>query len=200
MPRNLRTHARAVVVLTTLIAAAVTLPAASSRDQVTAPPMGTFRDLEIWTRDVGDVPDSELGLGLHLAGSDATLLVTFSGVKLRRDPRAPAREVEVIAKPGAKLNTGRTLNRSLLFVATDKKEQQKTITMTNRVTTYPPGPFVPGDTYVVSLRAGMTPEEFLHISSAETLKANILGVGVAFRPDQLKALKALGDRLGFVAR
>ena len=200
MPRILRTPARAVVVLTALIAAAVTLPAASSRDQVTAPPMGTFRDLETWTRDVGDVPNSELGLGLHLAGPDATLLVTFSGVKLRRDPRAPAREVEVIAKPGAKLNTGQTLNRTLLFVATDKKDQQTTINMTSRGTTYPPGPFVPGDTYIVSLRASMTPEEFLQLTSAETLKANIIGVGVAFRTDQLKALKALGDRLGFVAR
>lgn len=200
MPRTFRTHARAVVFLTALIAAAVTLPAASARDQVTAPPMGTFRDLEIWTRDVGDVPDSELGLGLHLAGPNSTLLVTFSGVKLRRDPRAPAREVEIIAKPGAKLNTGQTLNRSMLFVATDKKEQQTTVSLTNRTTSYPPGPFVPGDTYIVSLRAAMTPEEFLHISNAETLKANILGVGIAFRPDQLKALKALGDRLGFVAR
>ena len=200
MPRNLRTHARAVVFLTTLIAAAVTLPAASSSDQVTAQPVGTFRDLETWTRDTGEVPDSEVGLGLQLAGSDATLLVTFSGVKLRRDPRAPAREVIIIAKPGGKLNTGRTLSPSMMFVAIDKKEQQTTVNLTNRVSSYPPGPFVPGDSYIVSLRASMTPEEFLHISSAETLNATLMGTAIAFRPDQLKALKALGDRLGFVAR
>ena len=200
MPRNLRTHARAVGFLTALIAAATALPAASSRDQVTAPPMGTFRDLETWTRDTGEVPDSELGLGLQLAGPDATLLVTFSGVKLRRDPRAPAKEVVVIAKPGGKLNTSRTLSPSMIFIAIDKKEQQTTVNLTNRVSSYPPGPFVPGDSYVVSLRASMTPEEFLDITSAETLKGTVMGIGIAFRPDQLKALKALSDRLGFVAR
>jgi hypothetical protein len=189
-----------VIVVTALIAAATTLPAAPGRDQVTAPPMGTFKDLETWTRDVGDVPDSEVGLGLQLAGPDATLLVTFAGVKLRRDPRAPARDVVVIAKPGGKLNTGRTLGPSLVFVAIDKEEKQTTVNLTNRVATYPPGPFVPGDTYIVSLQASMTPDEFMHVSHAEALKANMLGVGVAFRPDQLKALAALSDRLGFVKR
>ncbi len=181
-----------------LAVAAVQPYAAAPGRQMTAPPMGTSKDLETWTRDVGEVPDIEHGLGLHLSG-DFTMLVTFAGTRLRRDPRAPVKEIVVIAKPGAALDPGRVLSPTLMFVATGKDKKPATVNMADRVTTYPPGPFV---TTPISLsaRAALTPEEFLKLADATDLRANMLGMGVTFRPDQIKALRALGERIGLVAR
>lgn len=181
-----------------LTAGVMTLLAADP--QMTAPPMGNFKDLDAWTLEVGDVPDIEHSLGLHLEGPDATLLVTFAGIKLRRDPRAPAREVVMIAKGGAGLNTGRTLSPTLVLVATARDKKQTAINLTDRVSTFPPGPFVPGDTYIVSARAAMTPAEFMMLADAQSVRGTVLNVAVTLRPDQLKALRALGQRIGLIGQ
>jgi hypothetical protein len=176
-----------------LLATVLVLPA-----QIPAPPMGSSKDLETWTRDVGDVPDLEHGVGLHLAG-DYPLIVTFAGIKLRRDPRAPASEVIVQARPAAALDPGRLLSPTLVLMVTGKDKKQTTIDASSRVTTYPPGPFMTTPASV-SLRAALTPPEFLSLAGAETARGSMLGLNVTFRPDQLAALRALSDRLGFVAR
>jgi hypothetical protein len=182
-----------------VLAVAAGAPYAAGPDgQITAPPMGTSKDLETWTRDVGEVPDIEHGLGLHVSG-DFTMLVTFAGTRLRRDPRAPVKEVVVIAKPAAGLDPGRVLSPTLMFLATGKDKKQVAVNVTDRVTTYPPGPFatMPAS---VSARAALTAEEFLKLVDATDLRANMLGMQVTFRPDQIKALRALGERVGLVGR
>jgi hypothetical protein len=188
MPRILRTHARIVV----LLAAVYVLPG-----QITAPPMGASRDLETWARDVGDVPDIEHGVGLHLNG-EYTLLVTFAGVKLRRDPRAPSKEIVVMAKPAAALDPGRLLTPGLAFMAVGKDKKPFSVDLSGRVASYPPGPFMTTPTSV-SLRATMTPAEFLKLADAQNVRASMLGVDVTLRQDQVKALRALADKLGLVA-
>jgi hypothetical protein len=188
MPRILRTHACIVI----LLSAVFVLPG-----QITAPPMGASRDLETWARDVGDVPDIEHGVGLHLNG-EYTLLVTFAGVKLRRDPRSPAKEVVVMAKPAAALDPGRVLTIGMTFNAIGKDKKPFSVDLGGRVASYPPGPFMTAPTSV-SLRAAMTPAEFLRLADAQTLRSSMLGLEVTFRQDQVKALRALADKLGLVA-
>jgi hypothetical protein len=168
-------------------------------DQMPAGMLGGFKDLETWTRDVGVAPDTEYGLGLQLKGATGTINASFAAVKLRSVPKAPPKEVVVTMSPSFAVDPRQTLPLTLAFTITGKDKKQTTINVSNRMTAFPPGPYAPGDK-AVSVQGRLTPTEFGQIAAAEILKTTVLSVQVTIRPDQLKALKALGERAGIVTK
>ncbi len=150
-----------------------------------------FKDLETWTRDVGMAPDTELGIGLHLSGPSGMVQVSFAVTRLRATPNTPPKDVAVALVPA--FDPGRVRWASLSFLVTNQLKRRTTIDASDRVSTYPPGPFGPGDSPVNAV-ASLTAEEFGQIADALELKATVLGLQADVRADQLKALKAFADR------
>ena len=154
-----------------------------------------WKDLETWTRETGAAPDTEIGLGLVLSGADGTAMVSFAVTKLRAAPTAPPKDVALTVVPG--FDSTRVRWASLSFLVTGKDKKQTTIALSDRVGTYPPGPFGPGDS-AVNANATMTVKEFAQLAGAQSLTATVLGLQAAFRPDQVKALRAFGERAGLI--
>ena len=157
------------------------------------PSMVGWRDLETWTHDVGTAPDSELGLGLQLSGPEGTVAISFTVVKPRRSPTAAPREVSVTLIPA--FDPNRVRWGSAAFRVTTKDKRRSTIDVSDRISTYPPGPFGPGDG-PVNARVSLTPAQFLQIADADSVTGTLLNVTANFRRDQLNALKAFGERAG----
>ena len=152
-----------------------------------------WRDLETWTHDVGTAPDSELGLGLQLSGPEGTVATSFTVLKLRRTPTAAPREVTITLIPV--FDPNRVRWTSVTFRVTTKDKGRSTIDLSDRVTTYPPGPFGPGDG-PVNAKTRLTPAQFLQIADADAVTGTLLNVTTNFRRDQLNALKAFGEKAG----
>ena len=159
------------------------------------PSLVGWKDLETWTRETGAAPDTEIGLGLVLSGTAGTAMVSFAATKLRSSPGAPPKDVALTVVPI--FDSTRVRWASLSFVITGKDKKQTTIALSERVTTNPPGPFGPGDS-AVNANATMTVKEFAQLADAQSLTATVLGLQVAFRPDQVKAVRAFGERAGLI--
>jgi hypothetical protein len=182
---------------TVTLAACVVLGAVGSA-QIPSGILGGNKDLETWTRDVGSGPDTEHGLGLQLKGPMGTVNASFTATILRSELRGTLpRYVDVTMSPSFDVDPNRTLTLNLEFVLTDKDKKQTTIVASDRMKAYPPGPYGPG-ARPVGASATLTPEEFIRIAQAQSLRATVVGMPVQFRPDQLKALLTLARRVGFV--
>ena len=205
MIRHFRTHATAAILaifVITLMASGAAHGQRPGRGPSPVPPdkagpatpsVVGWRDLETWTHDVGTAPDSELGLGLQLSGPEGTVATSFSVVKLRRSPTAEPKEITVTLIPA--FDPNRVRWSSATFRVTTKDKGRSTIDVSDRVTTYPPGPFGPGDG-PVNARVRLTPAQFVQIANADTVTGTLLNVTINFRRDQLNALKTFGERAG----
>jgi hypothetical protein len=156
-----------------------------------------WKDLETWTRDVGVGADTELGLGLQLSSPEGTMATSFTVVRSKRSPTAVPREVTVTLIPVFEPNRVRWSGATFRVTAKDKR--RTTINASSRVTTYPPGPFGPGDG-PVNAKVTLTPAEFAQIATADVVTGTLLNVTVNLRRDQLNALGAFGERAGLVRR
>jgi hypothetical protein len=182
--------------LRTLTFAACVVAAAVVSAQIPAGSLGGYKDLETWTREVGSVPDTEYGLGLQLKGPTGIVNAAFAAVILKREMRGTKPKfVEVTMSPSHTVDPHRTLDLSLVFVLTGKDKKQKTVQISDRIKAYPPGPYAPG-TSAYGATAILTAEEFTQIAQAQSLRATVVGVQVQFRPDQLKAVQTLAQKVG----
>lgn len=161
-----------------------------------APSVIGWKDLETWTRDVGVGSDTELGLGLQLSSPEGTVVTSFAVTRSKRST-APPKEVTVTLIPAFEPNRVRWSGAT--FSATDTDKRRTAINASSRLTTYPPGPFGPGDG-PVNATVTLTPAEFARISTADALTGTLLNVTVNFRRDQLDALRAFGERAGLIRR
>ncbi len=144
------------------------------------------------------MPDTEHGLGLQLNGTIGTVNMAFTAVTLRRELRGTLPKFVVVTmSPSFAVDPNRSLDLTLTFVMTGKDKKQTTIDGSGRITAVPPGPYAPGDK-ATSARAMLTAAEFIQIAQAHTLRATVVGVPVEFRPEQLKAVQALAQRIGFI--
>lgn len=188
-------HLRTLTFAAGFVAAAIVTGTAA---QIPAGSLGGYKDLETWTRDVGDVPDTEHGLGLQLKGATGTVNAAFAAVILRREMRGTLPKlVDVTMSPTYAVDPHRTLDLSLTFVVTGKDKKQTTIYASDRIKAYPPGPYAPG-TKAIGASAVLTADEFIRIAQAQSLSATVVGVAVQFRPDQLKAVQTLAQKVGFI--
>ncbi len=208
MARKPRTGAIALAIVTAALTAGLALEvlARAADHQVAPPPKPTgastppvvgWKDLETWTHEVGSEPDTEIGLGLVVTGPEGSVSVSFAVTRLRRSPGAPPADVMLTLIPGFEPNRVRWSNLSFRVTGRDKK--QTTIDGSARLTTYPPGPFGPGDA-PVNARARLTPGEFLQLADAQTVSVSALGISAPLRSDQVKALQAFADRAGLGKR
>ena len=147
-----------------------------------------WKDLETWSRVIDSSKENELGLGLQPTGG---AVVAFLGRLSHKDPtRAPA-EVRVHAAVAYMANPNLLRTRTLVFLADNSTPR--------RVRLDASGPLVTDDISpggVINNTIGPIPvADFLRLTRAETLTANVLGFDVVFRPDQIRAMKAFGERL-----
>lgn len=156
-----------------------------------------WNDLETWSRPVGLEPDTERGVGLQLTGTQGKVLISFSATQLRTRPNAPIKQVAVTLVPGYDPTKVHWSSLSFEIVGRDKK--LRTLDVSNRVVTYPTGPFGPGDSPIKGT-VMLTDEEFLLVADAMSVKTTALGTSASMRPDQLQALRTFGQTIGLLIR
>jgi hypothetical protein len=163
---------------------------------IAAPSLIGWKDLETWTREVAGPANVEFGLGLQLSGKDGTVSAGFAVTRLKEAFNAtPKYSVAVTLIPAFNPNRVRWTTASVVVTGADKKKTP--IDMSGRITTYPPGPFGAGDG-PLNAQISMTAEEFLVLADAVTATGDLLSVPVTFRADQIRALRALGQRAGLI--
>ena len=162
-------------------------------------------DLDTWSRYVPATDETEVGIGLKTAGADTTMLVAFSARMKGASPSQAPSEVFVHASAGVNANAGNVRNKTLKFVLASAPAGaggERSVRAAN-------GPSAP--VIDVSSRLGadnetpgarvnfatatLAPAEFLRIVKSGQPTATVLGVDVAFRPDQLRALRAFANRI-----
>jgi hypothetical protein len=162
-------------------------------------------DLDTWSRYVPATDETEVGIGLKTAGADTTMLVAFSARMKGASPSQAPSEVFVHASAGVNANAGNVRNKTLKFVLASAPAGaggQRPVRAANG----PSAPVIdlssrlgadnesPG-ARVNFATAKLAPAEFLRIVKSGQPTATVLGVDVAFRPDQLRALRAFANRI-----
>ena len=157
----------------------------------------SWSDLETWNRRGSDSREAEVGLGLHLSGSGGTMLLSFAATLNSRTPNAPPSELLITV--GAPFNSNpNTVRSGVLRFAVEiedlvkKTSQRTTIDLSSRLTLDNPAPGAVPETGT----ARMSIAQFTDLAKARTAVAQVIGVDVAFRPDQLKAVQAFAERIG----
>ena len=157
----------------------------------------SWADLETWNRRGSDTRETEVGLGLHLSGSGGTMLLSFAATLNSRTPNVPPSELQLTV--GAPFNSNPNTVRSgvLGFVVeiedlVKQTSEKKTIDLSSRLTLDNPAPGAVPENGT----ARMTIAQFTDLVKAKTVAARVIGVNVVFRPDQLKAVQAFGERIG----
>ena len=168
---------------------------------IVGPPIATYsligwKDLETWTREVAGPSNVEFGLGLQLSGNEGTVSAGFAVARLKESfNAAPTYSVQVTLIPAFNPNRIRWTTANVVVTGPDKKKTP--IDMSGRIVTFPPGPYGAGDG-PVNAQVSLTNDEFLQIADAVTATGELLNVPVTFRADQIKALRALGQRAGLI--
>jgi hypothetical protein len=190
------THSLSVV----FISVSLLLTGLSSRMPVAAQqPAGllaSWGDLETWSRYDERRNESEVGLGLQPTGKMGPMLLSFSakfpgkvGIK---PPDGIVAQVGVT--PSINPNVLRT--PTLVFLLDAKTPRASTLDVSQRMSVDAPGP----GAVVTNGRATLSPEEFLKLIGATTLHAEILGLQVEIRRDQLRAMRDFAERLHIGAK
>jgi hypothetical protein len=143
--------------------------------------------------------NTEVGLGLQLSASGASVMTSFTAIRTRVAPNAVPRDVLMTMVPI--YNPTWSSWNSLTLVATTKEKEPRQISfaLSSKIVTYPPGPLGPGDA-PVKAQVTLSAAEFTQIADAAKLRGSVLGRDVTFRDDQLRAMRALAQRLGLILR
>ena len=150
-----------------------------------------WRDLETWSRAVTDARQNELGLGLHLSGSNGPTLMAFIGRLDLRDPSTPPREITVQVATAQLSNPNVIRRPTLVFVVDGTSEKRTELDLTTTLVIDDP---TPGGFPANGLAQLRTPE-FVRLAEALTIEGSVLGLNATFRRDQIEALRALAARL-----
>jgi hypothetical protein len=181
-----------------VIGAAVLLgiaTAGAAADQRLAMMRAEWGDLETWTHYVQDSRQNELGLGLQVAGPTGMSLMAFTGRLAVRDPTAPPREVGVQVATGKLSNPNVIRRPSLVFLADAGGADPFRLDLSERLNVDDPTPGGAVENGVAMMRAA----DFVRLSSATTLAADVLGFEAELRDDQIRALRDFAERLHLVA-
>jgi hypothetical protein len=159
--------------------------------QVPAQLRANWQDLETWSHYLDSSRQDELGLGLQLTGSGGTALVAFLGRLDVRAPRQPPRQLTVQAGMGERANPNFVRTPVLTFVLDSALDTRAVIDLTPGVRVDNPAPGARFDNALAPLR----PADLVRMTEARTIDANVFGVRVSFRPDQIQALAAFSERV-----
>ena len=189
---------RNAAVLCAAVAGALLAIVPVGHAQALKPVRAEWRDLETWGRYLEASRETELGVGLQVAGPQGTMLVGFIGRLDVRNATAPPLEVAL------QIGTGHTSNpnvvrRPTAVLRVDEQivDRKLQLDLTPRLIVDNPSPGGPGsivENGVATIRAA----DFVRLCEAETLTGNAFGFEVIFRPDQVAAIRALGERLNLV--
>jgi hypothetical protein len=155
-------------------------------------------DLDTWSRYIPATDETEVGLGLKPAGPDNSMLIAFSARLKGASPSEAPGDIFVHVSAGVQ---GRHRSNTLKFVlkpasngratAASNGHNAPVIDLSSRLG---------GDDGAPGARvnfatAKIAAAEFLRIARSGAPTATILGVDVIFRPDQLRAIRAFGNRI-----
>lgn len=155
-------------------------------------------DLDTWSRYTPATDETEVGLGLKPAGPDTSMLVAFSARLKGASPSQAPEDIFVHVSAGVQ---GRHRSNTLKFVlkpasngrasATSNGHNAPVIDLSSRLGADDGSP----GARVNFATARIAVAEFLRIARSGAPSATILGVDVTFRPDQLRAIRAFGNRI-----
>jgi hypothetical protein len=166
------------------------MSAGAVRDQGWSGTQATWRDLETWSRPVAPSRELENGLGLHLAGSGGGVSIAFvCRVPAGSAPACP-REVQIRAMVGVRSNPNILRKPTLTFLVDPETERLGAFDLSRDLVV----DAMPGGTIQNGVGA-IAVGDFLRLTEARTLSANVLGFDVNFRVDQIRALGAFAKRL-----
>lgn len=158
-------------------------------------------DLDTWSRYVPATDETEVGLGLKTAGAKTSMLVAFSARMKGRTPGQPPNEVLVHASAGVNGNALSARTKTLKFVLSSKSDAGRgrsqndpggaVIDLSSRLGADDPTP----GAQVNFATARIAPAEFLRIARCGRPTATVLGIDVAFRPDQIDAIRAFASQI-----
>jgi hypothetical protein len=172
----------------TLGHAAVATP---STRQAPAGLRANWQDLETWSHYLDTSRQDELGLGFQLTGQGGTALVAFLGRVDVRAPRQPPPQLSVQAGMSARANPNSLRTPVLTFVLDGGMETRTVVDLSPGLRVDNPAPGAHFDNGLAGLRAA----DLVRMTDAHTIDANVFGVQVSFRPDQIQALSAFAERL-----
>jgi hypothetical protein len=178
---------------TTGVMLAIALASTMSARQVWPGLQANWKDLESWSRPSDVARVSELGLGLQLAGPAGTVPLAFLGRLSVRDPRVPPNGVQIQIGVGFFNNPNLLRKTVLTLVADAKTDRQAVYDLGARLIVDDPAP----GGIIQSGLATMTAAEFSRLVQADAISGDVLGFEVAFRADQVRALRAFAERLQF---
>ncbi len=160
-------------------------------------------DLDTWSRYLPSSDETEIGLGLKTAGAKTSMLIAFSARLKGSAPRSAPAEVLVHASAGVLTNARSERRRTLKFtlpsgsVAAAGQPVRASLTSPT-IIDLTPRLGSDGDTpdaRVNFATAAVTAADFVKIVRCGQPTATVLGVDVAFRPDQLQALREFANRI-----
>ena len=170
----------------------MTAPAVAWSPQVPAGPVGLFKDLDTWSRYSDDTQMTDRGVGLVVPGATAPLLVSFNARQRGRNPTEAPREIAVQVARTADVNPMALPSFTLTLTIDAGTPSHAVFDLTSRVNVDNP---TPGAAPMIIV-ATMVPAEFRRLASATTLRGNLFGTDVAFKPEQIKALKTFFNLIG----
>jgi hypothetical protein len=191
----MRTRLGAAAVLIIALIGALAAKPAPIRAQAAAGLFANWGDLETWTHDLESSTQKELGLGLQVNGSGGTMLIAFLGRLDTRAPSKPPSDVGVQVAAGERANPNALRSATLTFVASDNAEHHRVFDLSPTLHVDNPAPGAEVNNGVTHIPA----EDYLVLASATTLHATILAFDVDFRPDQIRAMRALAGKLHLTA-
>ena len=158
-------------------------------------------DLDTWSRYVPASDETEVGLGLKTAGAKTTMLIAFSARMKGQSPSQPPGEVSVHASAGVSGNARDARTKTLKFMLPPQSGVVRTgsrgdtggavIDLSSRLGS---DDLTPGaQVNVATVR--IAPAEFLRIARCGKPTATVLGIDVAFRPDQIDAIRAFARQI-----
>jgi len=185
-----RNPTRGVLVLAAALASLPNVYAVARAQSATGY-RASWGDLETWSRLIESSRENEVGVGLQAAGPGGVMFVAFTARIDTREPNVPPREVVVQVATPPRTNPNAIHTPTLSFTVDEKTDKRAVIDLTSRLTVDNPAP----GSELKDGTARMRLPDFTRILNAETVKANVFGLDVTLRPDQIRAIRAFAERL-----
>jgi hypothetical protein len=151
----------------------------------------TWKNLETWSRFDAANKETEVGLGLQPPDNTGGASIAF-WVKLPgKGDAAPANQVFVSATLGPNVSPYEIRGPSMTFLLDEGKPKWTALDLTGRAVS---DEQVPSYSIRSSI-ARMTPDEFLQLTRARAIKANMLRTELTLTSQQIDALRAFARRI-----
>jgi len=150
-----------------------------------------WNDLDTWSRRVEQSQDIERGVGLRLTGPSGQVSMAFLARLGASMPDGQPRAMLVQVGVDPSVSPNRLRNRSLRLLADAESGRPLIVDLTSRLSV---DDLAPG----AAIRNAIGPigvSDFVRLGRSETLRATVFGFDVAFRSEQIKALRSFADQL-----